>query len=213
MTRRLGLAVPVLAAFLLAMGSVALAEGPEPTSLDLAVPPRAALGQVVEVRARLTDASGAPIPKATILFTAPLRFLQAEGEVVLADAETDANGVAGAEFEVRTEGTLAIRAVFRGDERRASSTATAELAVEGSAQLYTQHAGVHLPGLNAGPAVVPLVRDGSLSLGLIPGTSRLWPAMSGWPIALALIVVWSLYGVVVVLLFRVARAANEGAGG
>jgi len=212
-TRRLGFTVPLLAALLLAMGSVALAQGAERTTLSLAVPPRAALGQVAEVRARLTDASGAPIPKATILFTAPLAFLQAEGDVVLADAETDADGAATAEFEVRTEGRMTIRAVFRGDARYAPSSATAELAVEGSSQLYTQHAGVHLPGLNAGPAVVPLVRDGSVSLGLIPGTSRFWPALSGWPIALALMIIWSLYGSVVVLLFRVARAGKEGAEG
>lgn len=212
MTRRLGLTVPLLAALLLAMGSVALAQGAERTTLGLAVPPRAALGQVAEVRARLTDASGAPIPKVTILFAAPLAFLQAQGDVALADAQTDADGVATAEFEVRTEGRMTIRAVFRGDERYAGSTATAELAVEGSAQLYVQHAGVHFPGLNAGPAVVPVVSDGLVSLGLIPGTSRFWPALSGWPIALALIVVWSLYGFVVVLLFRVARAAKESEG-
>lgn len=213
MTRRLGLTVPLLAALLLAMGSVALAQGAEPSTLGLELPPRGALGQVAEVRARLTDASGAPIPKATIIFTAPLAFLQAEGDVVLADARTDENGVASAEIEARSEGRLTIRAVFRGDERYAPSSATAELAVEGSAQLYAQHAGVHLPGLNAGPAVVPIVRDGSVSLGVIPGASPLWPAMSGWPIALALIIVWSLYGFVVLLLFRVARAAKESAEG
>lgn len=211
--RHPGLAIPMLAALFLAMGSVALAQGAERTTLGLELPPRAELGQVAEVRARLTNASGAPIPNAMIVFSAPLAFLQAEGDVALADARTDENGAASAEIEVRSEGRLTIRAVFRGDERYAASAATAELAVEGSTQLYTQHAGVHLPGLNAGPAIVPLVRDGSVSLGLIPGTSRLWPALSGWPIALALMIVWSLYGFVVVLLFRVARAAKEGAEG
>lgn len=213
MTRRHGLAIPVLSALLVAIGSVALAQGEERTALTLSVPPHAELGQVAEVRALLTDASGAPIPKATIVFSAPLTFLQAKGDVVLAEALTDENGVADAEIELRSEGGLAIRARFGGDERYAASAATAELAVEGSEQLYTQHAGVHLPGLNAGPAVVPLFRDDGVGLGLIPGTSRLWPAMSGWPIALALMIIWSFYGFVVVLLFRVARAAKGSAEG
>lgn len=208
MLRRALLAVALLGAF----PASALAAGAGPTALSLAVPPRVELGQVAEVRARLTDASGAPLPKATILFTATLAFLQGESEVVLADARTDTDGVATGQLQLRTVGTVTINAVFEGDETYAAARASGTIAVAGSGQLYVQHAGVHLPGLNAGPAAIPMLQDGTPVVGLVQGTSKLWPALSGWPIALALMIVWSLYGVAVVLLFRVARAADRRSG-
>ena len=57
------------------------------------------------------------------------------------------------------------------------STAEGALAVGGDAQLFAQHAGVHLPGLNAGPAAIPMFQDGSPVVGLIEGTSALWPVL------------------------------------
>lgn len=196
-------------ALLVALATPALAAGSAPTTLTIAVPPQVELGQLAQARARLTDASGTPIAKATVLFTATLGFLSGESEVVLADARTDAAGVAVGEFEARTEGTLTIGAVFAGNDTYAPARASAPMTVEGSDQLYVQHAGVHLPGLNAGPAAVPVLGDRGVSLGVIPGTSRLWPAMSGWPIALVLMIVWSLYGLVVARMFRLARAAPD----
>lgn len=196
-------------ALLLASAGAARAEGGEPTVLALAVPADAQLGQTVEVQARLTDAAGIPIPKATVLFTAPLAFLSAESDVVLADARTDAQGIATARFEARSEGRLVIRAAFRGDERYAATAAERELAVGGDAQLYAQHVGVLLPGLNTGPVAFPMLRDGTPTVGLIEGSSRLWPLLSGWPIALALMIIWSFYASVVVMLFRIVAAAKE----
>lgn len=200
--------IPFAAALLLALGGAARAEGGQPTAIAIAVPAEAQLGQTVQVQARLTDASARPIAKRLVEFTATLAFLSGGGEVVLADARTDDKGVAIAEFEARTSGRLAIRAVFRGDDRYAAASAEAELAVAGDGQLFAQHAGVHLPGLNAGPAALPMLENGSPVVGLIEGTSALWPLLSGWPIALALMVVWSLYGSVVVLLFRIVAQAK-----
>lgn len=210
MTARL-VVLPIAAALLVALGAAARAEGGEPTALAAAIPPRAELGQTVEMQARLSDASGAPVAKRLVLFTATLAFLSGEGEVVLADARTDRDGVATARFEARTAGRLAIRAVFRGDDRYAASSAQGELAVSGDAQLFVQHAGVHLPGLNAGPAALPMFQDAGATVGLIEGTSRLWPVLSGWPIALALMIVWSLYGSAVVLMFRIVADAKRSA--
>lgn len=206
MTR--GLIPPLIAALLLALGGSARAEGGEPTTITVAVPAEARLGQAVEVQARLTDGSGAPIPKALVVFTAPLAFLSGESEVVLADARTDERGIATARFEARSEGRLAISAVFRGNDRYAASSDRRELAVNGDDQVFVQHAGVHLPGLNAGPAALPVFQGTGPTIGLVEGTSRLWPLLSGWPIALALMIIWSLYGAVVVLIFRVVADAK-----
>lgn len=206
---RASLVAPLAAAFLLGLGAPALATHGERAVVSLAVPPAAELGQTVEVQARVTDAAGIPIPKALVRFVARIAFLSAETDVVLADARTGPDGVATASFEARTEGTLLVRAVFAGDRRYDEAIAEGELAVAGSGQLYAQHAGVHLPGLNAGPAALPMLRDGTPVIGLIEGTSRLWPVLSGWPIALALMIVWSLYASVVIQLFRIVAAAKE----
>lgn len=189
----------------------ALAAGSEATSLTIAVPPSAGLGQVAVARVTLTDATGQPIPKATILLTAPLSFLQGSDDVVLADATTDAKGVAIAEFDVRTEGALAIKAVFAGDERYAASSASATVSIAGDGQLYVQAAGVQLPGLNTSPgALLAPASNAQVSTGVLPGLAALWPALSGWPIALALMTIWSFYAMVAGLLFRIGAAANEG---
>lgn len=195
---------------LVAVPLAALAAGSEQTTLTIAVPPSASLGQIAVVRASLSDAAGQPIPKATILITASLSFLQASGDVVIADATTDAKGVAVADFDVRTEGTLAIKAVFAGDERYAASSASATVGVAGDGQLYVQAAGVQLPGLNRSPgAILAPVDDAQSNTGVLSGLAALWPALSGWPIALALMTIWSLYATVVGFLFRIGAAANE----
>ncbi len=195
---------------LVALPLAALAAGSEPTSLTIAVPPSASLGQVALARVTLTDATGQPIPKATILLTAPLSFLQGSGDVVIADATTDAKGVAIAEFDIRTEGALAIKAVFAGDERYAASSASATVSIAGDGQLYAQAAGVQLPGLNTSPgAIFSPAGSGQANVGVLPGLAALWPALSGWPIALALMTIWSFYAMVAGLLFRIGAAANE----
>jgi molybdopterin-containing oxidoreductase family membrane subunit len=167
------------------------------TQIVAAFPSDVALGQAVEARARLTDAAGAPIPKATIAFTASLSFLSASNDVVLAEAITDSAGVATADFDLRTAGALDVRAAFAGDDRYAPATAAGKLNVSGDTQLYVQRAGVAVPGLNQAPA--PLAQS----------AAPLWPWLSGWPIALALLIVWSLYGFVALLAVRIARAEDE----
>lgn len=201
--------VPLAAALLLGLGAPALATHGARAAVSIAVPREAEIGQTVEVQARVTDAAGIPITRALVLFVARVPFLSAESDAVLADARTDESGIATAQFEARSEGTLLIRAVFEGDQRYDEAIAESKLAVVGHTQLFTEQVGVRLPGLNAGPAALPMFRDGTPVVGLIQGTSRLWPLVSGWPIALALMIVWSLYGSVVLLLFRITAAAKE----
>ena len=177
----------------LALGGQAQADSREATRITAAVPPEAGLGQLIDAQARLVDSSGAPIVKATVTFAMPLSFLEGSGDVVLAAAVTDKSGVANAEFELRSSGALTIHAAFGGNDRYAPSTASAPITITGDTQLYVQRAGVRIPGMNVAPPA-------------IPAAARLWPEMSGWPIALVLIVVWSLYGFVALLVARISRA-------
>ena len=188
----------------LVLGGQVGADDRPTTKLTVAVPPRAQLGQIIEARARLTDGDGTPLAKATVSFSAPLAFLEGSGDVVLAEATTDKDGIASAELDLETAGALTIHASFRGDERYSPATSSAPIVIEGDAQLYVQRAGILIPGMNAPPPLGPAAL-GQPS-GLLPFIARLWPAMSGWPIALVLIIVWSLFGFVALLVARISRA-------
>jgi len=98
----------------LVLGGQAQADSREATRIAAAIPPQAALGQLIEAQARLVDSSGAPIAKAIVTFATPLSFLEGRSDVVLAEAVTDKGGVAKAEFEVRTSGALTIQRRLRG---------------------------------------------------------------------------------------------------
>jgi hypothetical protein len=196
------LALATLALMALAPAA-ALADGPAATSIRIAVPPNAQLGEAAEVQAQLVDSGGKPVADAVVLFTAPLGFLESSGDVVLADARTDTGGIAATEIDLRTEGALAVTAVFKGDAQHAGSSATATIDVAGTAQLYAQGAGVKLPGLNTAPTA-----PGTNAM-LVGGLASLWPRLSGWPVALVLMIVWSLYASVVVTLFRITAASRK----
>ena len=177
------------------LGSQASADDRSPTQITVAVPAQVPLGQTIEAQARLLDGTGGPIAKAIIKFSAPLAFLGSSNDVVLAQATTDASGIADVQFELRTTGPLEVHAVFAGDDRHAPATAAAAVAVQGDQQLYVQRAGVPVPGLNEAPPQVS-------------AADSFWPALSGWPIALVLITVWSLYAFVALLVARIARASE-----
>ncbi len=200
MTRLLATALGCAALLALA-SSAALAAGPQPTSMRIALPSSAPLGGSAQVQAQLRDAAGKPIPGAVVLFSEQLGFLDTSGNVVVADAVTDKAGIANTEIDLRTEGTIAVTAAFKGDAQNAASSASGSIVVAGGAQLYAQTAGVKLPGLNEPPG------PAQTNAALFERVSSFWPAMSGWPIALALMIIWSLYASVVFVLFRIVSAS------
>ncbi len=205
--RVLSILVVVGSASGLLLGGQAGADDRARTQLAAAVPATVALGQSLEARARLTDGAGKPIAKAVIAFSARRTFLGTTDLSVLADATTDANGTATAVFDLRVTGALEITAVFVGDDRHAPAMASAPIVVSGDAQLYVQTAGVRVPGLNEPPQndVVALGEPNAI-LRFVGG---LWPALSGWPIAVVLATIWSLYVFVAYLVTRIARAEDE----
>jgi hypothetical protein len=186
----------------LLLGSQASAADPVATKMTIALPAEAHIGQTISAQARLQDAAGAPVANATLKFTSTMSFLGSSSRVVLADAVTDKAGTVTVEFDLRTEGSYDVRAAFGGDDRYAFSNATATIKVAGSEQLYVQSAGVRVPGLNEPPAVDdPAVQGGFAQI-----LGGLWPRLSGWPIAIVLMIVWSLYLYVTVLVARISRA-------
>lgn len=184
--------VTVLVVTALAL-SAPLAAASQPTAISIGAPATAELGQQVTLQARLVNGAGQPIAKAQVIFVSPATFLGTSGDVVVASATTDKTGLATADWQVRRNGTLAVRAEFSGDDQYASSQAATQMIVSGSQQLYVQHAGVRIPGLNEAP---------------VSALSGLWPRLSGWPIAAALLIVWSLYGATVFLIFRIALTSR-----
>ena len=165
-----------------------------PATIRLTVPPEAQLGQDIPLQVRLTSAAGQPIAYATVYFTSPTSFLNVSGDAVIAEGVTDAQGVATASWRATRAGGLTIQAEFRGNTKYAAFKATTLLAITGEQQLYAQEAGVPIPGLNVAP---------NPGLGFF---AALWPRLSAWPIAAALLVVWSIYATAATLLFRIAAA-------
>jgi len=191
----------------LLLGGQAAADERTRTQIAVSVPPQAALGQAIEAKARLTDASGKPIAKAVVAFSAQRSFLGTTDRSVLAEATTDTGGTASATFELRTSGTLEINADFAGDASHDPARFSRPITVTGDAQLSVQTAGVRIPGLNEAPLTGTMVL--AEPSGLLRFVGQLWPALSGWPIALVLGVIWSLYVFVAYLVTRIARAEDE----
>lgn len=175
----------------------------EPTQIMIAAPSRSNVGGRVTVQAVLADSKGHPIAKAMIYFTTQAKFMSDTSDVVLAQAVTNGNGQAVAEFTDDSSGTLALQAEFRGDAQYAPSNAKTQIGTVGGLQVYTDHVGVDIPGFN-----VPPVGASRASLqsqqGIVGFIQGLWPAMNGWPVAAVLLLVWSMYFFAVTFVFRVA---------
>jgi len=158
-----------------AWGSIAAAQGPVVTRLELSLPPKPAVGQELALAARLTDGNGAPVSGKEVVFSTTALFLNTEGEVELGRAITDERGIALFSFVPRTEGEVVITARFAGDRQHRRSVASATAVVAPGPSLYVQTAGVRVPGINV-----------------------------GWLVGL-LAAVWGTYLTVMVLLVLVAR--------
>jgi hypothetical protein len=185
----------------------------EPTTIRIGVPAEVYLGANTTVQAVLVDSAGTPIAKAMVYFIVPTTFLTGSGDMVVAQAITNRNGQAVAEFENDIEGSLTLRAEFRGDDRYAPSNAAAQLSVAGGGQVYVQQAGVQIPGLNQPPAAPAGASLSRPLIGITQNVPYLWPSMSGWPIALVMMTIWSLYVFVVALVFRIAAPTRKNRGG
>ncbi len=181
----------------------------QPTQIAVGAPGQTNLGGPITVQAVLADSQGHPIPKEVIYFTTQATFLGRKGDVVLAQAVTNANGQAVAEFVDDTSGPLVLTGEFRGDPQYASSNATIQIGVTGGGQVYVDHIGVDLPGFNVPPVSAPKAALGSPQGGIAGFVQNLWPMMNGWPVAAVLLLVWSMYFFAVTFVFRVSALGDE----
>jgi len=135
----------VLAVTLAFAGTV----GADHVTVNLSVPDQAAIGQPAQVRAEFhSDADGAPIAGMTVILHEEATIGGVTGDVELAAAVTDANGVATLTYTPRVPGDHALHVRYTyGDEapQDASASVTVPPAAE---QLYRSTSGVSIPGLN-----------------------------------------------------------------
>lgn len=196
--------------FLVYAPQIAYAQNPlEPTQIVIGAPAQSNLGEALTVQAVLADSQGHPVSGVMINFTTPVTFLGKKGDVILAQATTNANGQAVAQFVNRSSGEITLNAEFQGNDQYAPSSASTQITVVGDGQLYVEHTGVDIPGLNVPPTGSLTPSGTSPWSGMVKFVQNLWPAMSGWPIAVVLILVWSLYLLAVRFILRVAALGKN----
>lgn len=167
--------IGTLAVLALLLPSMTQAAGTEPT-LTVKVPAEASLGESVNIEATLLAPDGSPIAGVPIQFFSPTSFTSLTSRMLLGEASTDYAGVAVLEYELRRNEDVKFIAGFTGNFQYEAAEASTTVAVQGSAQLYQEVAGIRVPGLNVSLLVVVL--------GLV----------------------WSVYFMVFTLVLRIARA-------
>ncbi len=177
MAKWIGLASLALALFLATATQVWAAD---PVTLELQVPKKVGLGDQVTLSALVRDAKGSPVKGARVVFWSPASFLSNSGAVELGSAVTDSKGTATIVSQARIGGAVSLNAYLAGDSRYDAASASAEMQVEGTAQL-TKHPieGVRVPGLSV------------------------------WLLAGLLAIVYSIYLTVIVLLSLIAREGSQ----
>lgn len=198
-----------LALFALGPQSARAQSALEGTQIMIGAPAQADLGAPLTVQALLTDSQGHPIAKAVIYFTAQKTFLHRTGDEVITQAVTNGSGQAVATFTDDFSGAITLNAEFRGDTQYAPSVASAPVATSGEQQVYAEHVGVDLPGLNVPPVSRSMAAVQSPLASVWRFVLGLWPAMNGWPLAAALLLVWANYFLAVTFVFRLAALGSK----
>jgi len=203
----LALTLALILSFLISTPAIVHAQNPlQPTVISIGAPAQAPLGEMMTVQAVLADGQSHPISKEVISFTTQVTFLGKTSDVVLAQAETNANGQAVAQFVNDLSGTFQLRAEFQGDTQYSPSSATAQVETQGNQQVYIDHIGVDIPGFN----VPPFIASGQIpQQGFTKFLQSLWPAMNGWPVAAVLFLTWFMYLMAVRYVLRVAKMGGE----
>lgn len=179
------------------------------TQILIGAPAQADPGASITVQALLTDSEGHPISREIIYFTVQASFLHGKSDEVLAQAVTNGSGQAVAQIVDDFSGTITLNAEFRGDTQYAASMASTPIAATGQQQLYAEHVGVDLPGLNVPPVSRSMAALQSPLAPVWNFIAGLWPAMNGWPLAAALLLVWATYFFAITFVFRVAALGSK----
>lgn len=169
------LALVVLSVFL----ASGVARASEPVDMQLSVPQQTRIGDEIEAAATLTEPDGKPLMGVEVTFYLPVVFANVSDEVEIGRSTTDEQGMATIPYAPRQWGENLVVARFDGDDDHAPAAASATLLVAPGPQLYSEEAGVKIPGLGV------------------------------WVLAVALAVVWGLLAAIVGLLFLIAARSQQ----
>ncbi len=136
-----------LALALLPAATSAQTAQPSATSLSLAAPQEAPLGEEVSLVAVLKDSAGRPIQGARILFTTPVTFGGTTGEMAIGEALTEGTGAATLNYQLTVQGPNRFIARFYGDGSNQPSEASADTRSTGLVQITRRTAGIQVPVL------------------------------------------------------------------
>lgn len=126
----------------------AQAQSGSSTSLELVSPLEGSVGQEMVLTARLTNQEGLAVEGAEVIFLRDAPFLNASTELEIGRAVTDSQGLATLSFIPRSEGELLILVDFGGNARYGPSFNDGIALVETGPALYSEEAGVKIPGVN-----------------------------------------------------------------
>jgi hypothetical protein len=120
------------------------------TKLEMKAPSQLTVGDSVDVQAVLHSAEdGLPVAGATVAFYTAASFGGVDGEVLLGQTVTDANGVADLNYQPRSAGLHQLRVEYLTPGATVPEEAFWPHSVAGATkQVYQSKAGVQVPGLN-----------------------------------------------------------------
>ncbi len=142
----------VLIALLVVLVSTAItsetasAQSNERTSVELAMPAAVTVGDEIELRATVS-VGGAGATGVTVKFLRFAKFMNAGNDVLIGTATTDSNGVAVVDFLPRSEGEILITAEVEATDDVRSAITDGVVEVGAGPALFTQEAGISVPGI------------------------------------------------------------------
>lgn len=147
----------LLAAAASVVPSAASAE-PGVATLQVSGPVGATIGDTVELTATLIDSEGTPVADVQLLVEERLGFFDTKvGDVVVASAATNDDGVAVIRYVARRDGDRSLLIRFPGNKDFAEATADFSFGVEPGSATYTVEAPPGIPGVNRLVLIVLLV--------------------------------------------------------
>jgi hypothetical protein len=135
----------VLAATFVLAGTAAA----DHVTVNLSVTQQPAIGQPAQVRGEFhSHPGGAPIAGMTVTLHEQVTAFQVTGDAELAQAVTDANGVATLTYNLTVAGDHELHVTYtNGDAAPEDASVSVTVPADGQ-QLYQSTAGVSIPGLN-----------------------------------------------------------------
>jgi Bacterial Ig-like domain (group 1). len=135
----------VLAATFVLVGTAAAHH----VTVNLSVPDQPAIGQPAQVRGEFhSHPGGAPIAGMTVVLHEQVTAFQVTGDAELAQAMTDANGVATLTYNLSVPGDHELHVTYTNGDAAPEDASVTVTVPASSQQLYRSTAGVSIPGVN-----------------------------------------------------------------